>query len=359
MKHAKRRYQCPYCNSFDTKRHGTTGKGFIRWYCKSCQRTFCPIVQQTTEQGAQLYFDSEASYRSVGRELDMMPKTAYRRIIALGFNSKSPMEVSLELKPQWSGYLIIDGDSIRIGSHRESLLISADAYSQDIPHAILAENEDGLNWTHFLLVLKSPIGYPFKGVISDGDPGVQGAIKLVLPGLPYQYCVRHFEKELWRYLRYQFVQKRGYYRESDRFLNASKKMLYAKDIDIAKKYLSAISLDPGFKQAGFDELIKKINFNFDDLTRHHSCPGMPRTSNIGEGLISRLDSKINQADGYKCHDTAWATLKMLIMRYRFKTFTDCRKKNKHKNGKSPLELAGINVSKINWVKFSQKPKLKL
>ena len=134
-------------------------------------------------------------------------------------------------------------------------------------------------------------------------------------------------------------------------------MLYAKDIDMARKYFSAISIDPGFKQAGFDELIRKISDNFDDLTRHHSYPGMPRTSNIGEGLISRLDSKINQADGYKCHDTAWATLKMLIMRYRFKSFTDCRRKNKHKNGKSPLDLAGIDVSKTNWVKFSQKPRI--
>ena len=196
MKHAKRRYPCPYCHGFETKRHGKHRTGHVRWYCKSCQRTFTPLVEQITEQGAQLYFNSEASYRAVGRELDMMPKTAYRRIIALGFNSKSPLETSLELKPRWSGYLIIDGDSIRIGSHRESLLIGADAYSQDIPHAILAENEDGLNWTHFLLVLKSPISYPFKGVISDGDPGVQGAIKLVLPGVPYQYCVRHFEKEL-------------------------------------------------------------------------------------------------------------------------------------------------------------------
>ena len=103
-----------------------------------------------------------------------------------------------------------------------------------------------------------------------------------------------------------------------------------------------------------DEVINKIKVNFSDLTRHHFYPGMPRTSNIGEGVISRLDSKINQADGYAGYDTAWATLKMLIMRYRFKKFTDCRKKNIHKNGKSPLELCGVDVSNINWIKFSQR-----
>lgn len=357
MKHAERRLKCPNCGSMDTKRHGktTTRSGnHIRWYCKNCHRTFSPWFEQLRQEATRIYFDNGASYRSVGRELKIEPITAYRKIIALGFNSKSPMEISIELKPKWSGYLIVDGDSILIGGHRKSLLLGVDAFSQDITHAILAEHEDGLNWTHFLLVLKEPIHYPFKGIISDGDPAVQEAIKTVLPEVPYQYCVRHFEQEIWRYIRYQFVQKRGYWREADRFLKASKNLLYAKNLEMAKKYLLAISIDPGFKQAGLDEVTDKIKANFADLTRHYLYPGMPRTSNIAEGVISRLDSKIEQADGYKCHDTAWATLKMLIMRYRFKTFTDCRKKNKHKNGKSPLELCGVNVSNINWIKLSQR-----
>lgn len=358
MKKTKYRLRCPNCRNLDTKRHSKTrtkkNRIRVRWYCKICNQVFTPRFNQLIKEGTRLYFDTGASYRSVGRKLKIEPKTAYRKIIALGFNSKSPLETSIELKPRWSGYLIIDGDSILIGKHRESLLLGVDAFSQDIAHAILAEHEDGENWTHFLLVLKDPIRYPFKGIISDGDPAVQEAIKVVLPEVPYQYCVRHFEQELYRYIRYQFIQKRGYWREADRFLKASKNLLYANNFELAKKYLSAISIDPGFKQAGLNEVINKIKVNFSDLTRHHFYPEMSRTANIGEGVISRLDSKINQADGYKCHDTAWATLKMLIMHYRFKKFTDCRKKNKHKNGKSPLELAGVGVSKINWIKFSQR-----
>jgi transposase-like protein len=358
MKHAKRRLKCPNCGSIDTRRHSkirTKENGVhSRWYCKSCKKSFTPRFKQLGEEGTRLYFDSGASYRAVGRKLNIEPKTAYRKIIALGFNCKSPMEVSLELKPTWSGYLVVDGDSILVGSHRESLLIGVDAISQDILHAILAEHEDGKNWTHFILVLKNPVQYPFRGIVSDGDPAIQETIKVVLPGVPYQYCVRHFEKELYRYIQYQFVQKRGYWREAERFLEVSKNLLYAKTYEIAKEYLLAISTDHGFKEAKLDEVINKIRVNFDDLTRHHFHPGMPRTSNIAEGVISRLDSKINQADGYKCHDTAWATLKMLIMRYRFKVFTDCRNRNKQNNGKSPLELSNVNVSKTSWIRFSQK-----
>ena len=357
MKHAKHHCKCPFCQGLETKRHGRTNGGHIRWYCKQCRCTFTPYDQQLSTRGTALYFDSEASYRAVGRDLGISPKAAWRRIINLGFNCKSPMETSLELKPQWSGYLVVDGDSLAVGNHRESLLLGVDTESQDIPHAILAENEDGLNWTRFLLVTKYPVGYPLQGIISDGDPAIQESIKAVFPGVPYQYCARHFEKELYRYMRYQFTQKRGYWRESERFLEESKRMLYAHDFESAQKRFDSIINDPGFKAACFDELIQKIQANFKDLTRHHFYPGMPRTSNIAEGVISRLDSKINQADGYQNHETAWATLKMLIMRYRFKVFTDCRNINKHKNGKAPLEVAGVNVADYNWITFSQKPRI--
>jgi transposase-like protein len=299
MKKTKYRLKCPFCESIDTKRHSKTKtkKGVqIRWYCKSCKKAFTPRIAQISKEGTRLYFDSESSYRAVSRKLKINPMTAYRKIIALGFNCKSPMETSLELKPHWSGYLIVDGDSIRVGSHRESLLLGVDAFSQDIPHSILAENEDGQNFTHLLLVLKFPIDYPFKGIISDGDPSVQESIKVVLPGVPYQYCVRHFEKELYRYIRYQFTQKRGYWRKAERFLEISKNLLYVKTYEIAKEYLSAISTDPGFKEARLDEVINKIKINFDDLTRHHFHPGMPRTSIIGEGVISPLRFK-DQSSG--------------------------------------------------------------
>jgi len=356
MRHAKHRCRCPFCHALETQRYGRTSGGHIRWYCTLCRHTFTPYDRQLTAQGTALYFDSEASYRGVGRALGINSNTAWNRIIDLGFNCKSPMEASLELKPKWSGFLLVDGDSMVVGKHRESLLLGVDAESQDIPHAILAENEDGLNWMRFLLGIKYPIGYPLKGIISDGDPAIQETIKAVFPGVPYQYCARHFEKELYRYLKYQLVQKRGYWREGERFLETSKKMLYAYDYKTARRYFLSIVRDRGFKEAGLDELIHKIRVNFKDLTRHHFYPGMPRTTNIAEGTISRLDSKINQADGYNSHDTAWATLKMHIMHRRFKAFTDCRNGNKENNGKSPLELAGVDVAAYNWITFSQKPR---
>lgn len=359
MAKSRRRVRCPFCSGLHTKRYGFSpvhegSKGHRRYYCHECRKTFSLLRHQVTEEAVQLYFDTAASYRAVGRSLHMRPMTAYERIIGMGFQSKSPMQVSLELKPRWCGYLVVDGDTLSVGRRSECLMIGADSYSQDIPHAILAEHEDGMNWTRFFLVIKHPIGYPFRGIISDGDPAIQEARQAVLPDVPWQLCIKHFEDNLRRYLRYTFTQKRGYWRETDRLLKSVHHMLYAKSFNEAHRYLAAISVDPGFKQAGLSEVIDNIREKFPYLVTHHFYPGMPRTNNIGEGIISRLDEKINRADGYKCHDTCWATMKMLIMWYRFKTFTDCRKKNKHKNGKCPLELAGVKTSNIDWIQFSQR-----
>ena len=133
-------------------------------------------------------------------------------------------------------------------------------------------------------------------------------------------------------------------------------MIYANSFSLAQRYREAISIDPGFKRAGLGELIMTINTKFADLTQHHFHPGMPRTTNIAEGVISRLDQKITCGKSYESHPTVWATLKMLILYIRFKKFTDCQRKYRYKNGKSPLELAGINVAGINWIAFSQRSK---
>ena len=80
--------------------------------------------------------------------------------------------------------------------------------------------------------------------------------------------------------------------------------------------------------------------------------GMPRTNNIIEGIIRILSRKIDDTDGFESFETAWNSLKLLIMNYRFHPFS-CSRIKDH-NGLSPLELAGVDISNLNWVEFSQK-----
>ncbi len=95
---------------------------------------------------------------------------------------------------------------------------------------------------------------------------------------------------------------------------------------------------------------------------HFFHPGMPRTNSIIEGVIRILSRKIDDTDGFEsfppeadptqADETAWNSLKLLIMNYRFHPFSCSR--IKYHNGLSPLELAGVDISIFNWVEFSQK-----
>lgn len=107
-----------------------------------------------------------------------------------------------------------------------------------------------MNWSHFFLVMKYPIRYPLKGIISDGEPAIQEAREAVYPDVPWQLCVRHFEKELSHFLHYRFTQKRGYWREIDRFLKAVHRMLYARSFGEAKRYLSGYLYRPWLQASG-------------------------------------------------------------------------------------------------------------
>lgn len=359
MRCPRKRVRCVRCQSLRTRRHGNfaTGKGTRhrkRWYCCDCGHTFSPRRQQVTDETVRLYFDLCASYRDIGRYLHMRPMTAYQKVIHMGLMSKSPLQVSQELKPNWPGYLIVDGDSIRVAHHKEHLLLGVDSHSQDIPHALLVKSEDGKNWTRLFRQVKQQLGLIPQGIVSDGDPAVLLARDSVYPKLPKQICVRHFHQDLTLLLRYRFTQKPGHWRQIDRFLEDVHWLLYAKSYPAAQQMLLAICADPGYPKADLSHAIDILVERFPQLVTHHFHPGMPRTTNIAEGVISRLDERIEPADGFGSHQTCWATLKLLITWYRFKRFTDCGKKNKHKNGKSSLELAGVNIAKINWIRFSQK-----
>ena len=117
---------------------------------------------------------------------------------------------------------------------------------------------------------------------------------------------------------------------------------------------SVIRADMGFKRARLDGPITLLERQWNRLTQHFHHPGLMRTSNAAEGLFRKLDRRIDAMDSFAGHDTAWNILKMLMTHTRFRVLTDCRGPNKHRNGFSPLQLAGIDTRHMNWIRFSQK-----
>src|SRR5882672_7657417 len=151
MPRGKLRKVCPQCGGTRTKRHsilvlkkvtleGIEPKGIQRWYCNDCKKAFTPphadsgtskFSLDVRERAVMLYFDQGASYRAVARELGRLGiriagKRCWRMVQHLAANCKAPWETSVELKPQWLGWIAVDGDSLPVGSARESALLGVD-----------------------------------------------------------------------------------------------------------------------------------------------------------------------------------------------------------------------------------------
>lgn len=56
--------------------------------------------------------------------------------------------------------------------------------------------------------------------------------------------------------------------------------------------------------------------------------------------------------GYKKRESAWNSLKMVLMHYRFNPFESC--KDSSRNGKCPLNFAAVDTSKLDWIEYSQR-----
>jgi transposase-like protein len=343
---------CPNCRSINVQKHGSyraeslgasgaRERRIQRYYCLDCRKWFSErsgakntkrYESSLILKAADLYFNAEASYRAAGRQLHVRPYQVFLWINELGKNSKSFKEVAEELSPEYCGYFL------------------ADAKTQDIPYAALFEKEDYPSWKRVLQGLKERIGYPAKGVVIDKDPGLLRAVQEVFPRIPIQLCVRHLHSYHVYHLRYLF---QGPKEGVEPFLDITHKMLYAKSLEhlryLFKEY---ISMRTFFIQQGLEAELLNFESKIDLIWTHFQYPELPRTNNIIEGIIEKLKHKITDCHGFTYQETAWNSIKMIIMNYRFHRFS-CSRIEGH-NGKSPLKLAGVNTTGINWIKFSQR-----
>jgi transposase-like protein len=301
-------------------------------------------------QAAELYFDQEASYRAVGRHLGIKADTALVWVNGLGANCKSFMEVTHELTPQWNGWLLADGKSISIRGVEHALLLTVDTATQDIPTAQLAPMENTANWRSVFMELRDQIRYPLKGLILDGDQGLLAAAREIFPSHPIQLCLRHAQEAWPRYFKYTY---KGSFRGVMPFMELADEITHVRSRRQKRRALKHWQLKrQGLILCGLSDQVKRMEsvlplyFTF---LRHH---GMPPTNGIIESVIRQLGRKIHDTDGYEQRENAWNSLRLLIMRYRFHSFS-CSRIQGH-NGSSPLQLAGAKTENIRWIEFSQR-----
>lgn len=274
----------------------------------------------------------------------------YRVINKLGEGCKDSVQIADELQPKWFGFLGCDGKVIKIHGEEWVLLTAVDLGTQDIVESTLAKGEDYISIDLFLRRVRDSIGYVPKEGVVDVDRAWMEAWKDVFPDVPLQLCVVHFERIVDREMpRRKRTQKQEHLKDMVR------QVIYANDEASARQVLNEI-LELKRKRyfTGKKSLyiICSLNRNFEMLTTHFRVPGSFRDNNITESVNGKIQMRLYLIRGYKKVKSARNSLKLIALHYRFNPFSSC--KNKEHNGRSPLNLAGVNTSKLDWITYSQK-----
>lgn len=100
-------------------------------------------------------------------------------------------------------------------------------------------------------------------------------------------------------------------------------------------------------------IINSINKHLFLLTTHfrfHDQYYVPRYNNDVENLFKQLSLRLKSWNMFRNKGNAEHYLKTWALARRFTKFTDCRgDMNRLKNGKAPLELAGISIKGIDYL----------
>jgi transposase-like protein len=198
--------------------------------------------------------------------------------------------------------------------------------------------------------VRDEIRYDPKMIVIDDDRAWKAAVTTVFPGVPIQLCVVHFERVVDKIL-----PKRKRTPEQEEFKKIVRRVLYAPSEEAAAQAMEEMleaRRNGRFKGRKITHIVVSLIRNFRLLTAHFRVGSKFRDNNVTENVNGNIGMKLYLIRGFKNEESARNTLKLMVMHYRFNPFSAC--KNKENNGRSPLNLAGIDTSIMDWVMYSQR-----
>ena len=286
-------------------------------------------------------------------------------VLEVGRNVKGSIWIAKHLKPNWGHVLSVDGKAIRVfnplaqqfeGSHvertyllKKSWFAGVDVITKDLPHYKVIDGETKIDVWEFFKTLKNDIGYDLKVLVCDGSlEAMEGARRIYGLQIGIQLCVRHFIETLKATAREEGKPKR---KETDALVgNIWQALAMKTEADcLAQLKMLASTQETRCQKLIINSLHKHIFL----LTTHfhfHDRYYVPRYNNDAENLFKQLSLRLKSWNMFRNKTNAERYLSAWALARRFTKFTDCRgDMNRLKNGKAPLELAGIRITGIDYL----------
>ena len=288
------------------------------------------------------------------------------------------------------------------------LIWGADYGTHDILHHEFGLSENVFLYGNYFKTLKE-LGYPMKSCTIDEKKEIIEAVPAYFPDCIVQLCIRHYVAKISRIsgIKHIIIKINSYEKQLNRlfpnkgvdrippsrqyalaraircsnaiadlefryellleFYYAVIAVLCADTHEIALRRIDSLERYflpraqrlpyPAAHVRIVEELFKDLKADQEYLIAYLKYPLMhiPRTTNLVEGYNSQLESRLASIRGFESETTARNYVNAWIVKRRFTRFECCKKPFQHLNGKTSLECAGADISKVeNWITFCRK-----
>lgn len=221
--------------------------------------------------------------------------------------------------------------------------------TKDLPHYQVVEGETKIDLYEYFKTLKNDIGYDLKVLVCDGNPETMGAAQRIYgPSIGVQLCVRHFIETLKTIAREEKREERKMTENLVGYVWQALAMRKEEECLEQLKVLQTLS-----KTRCQRLIMQSLNQHLFLLTTHfrfHDQYFVPSYNNDAENLFKQLSLRLRSWNMFRNNENAEHYLKTWALARRFTKFTDCRgDMNRLKNGKAPLELAGVDITGIDYL----------
>lgn len=311
--------------------------------------------------------------RRYGRAKDTIMRIIHRVCAAL----PSSLEIAERLRPLWSGVLTVDGKVVKVydaviermdrsklsddelrALHRQRWLVGIDHGTGDLPHYDLFEEEGRIEWIMYFRQLRA-IGYPLKAVVSDGNEDIPRAARFVYsPDVVHQLCTRHFVEGLGTLLPPDDEDRRVERQRLEGLITMIQRTIEADTVEAAAERLTELTAyRRTIRSHTATAIVNRFKAARGALCAHllHPELRLSHTNNDAENLIRQLNARLKTIGRFMHHRSARSYCNAWALLRRFTPFTDCCKARRDRNGKCPLQLAGVDTRNIDAMRLRRRP----
>jgi len=307
----------------------------------------------------QAYSWSYSTYRRVGQALQVSEMTVYRWVSAWG-HELLPVAAIFGLVRS-SGVVGVDEKYVLVpkSDKPESkrrcwmyVYLAVDIHTYDLLHIAIYPHNTQQSAHAFLLALRAK-GYRPQIIVTDLRRDYGPVIALVFPKAQHHECLFHAEQEIGRYLHEtlgrDYAQQHPLVEEVRAevvrvFQARTKRMAEDRYRALLARREAVTQVEPALEW-----VYEFLEHHWPHLVNSVENDLVPATNNATEMVIRRFDQHYQNFCGFESIKTAQVYLGVFEKVYRFTPFS--RDAQPRVRGKSPLQLAGYDLSKMpmNWL----------